>query len=161
MIGGLAAQAAGLFGRHRLLRFLVVGAVNTAFGYGTFLAALALMPSTLPALVLATLIAIVFNFVSLGTHVFGSRDPRRIWRFGLTYGLVFGYNAVGLRLFEQAGTAAWLAGLLLLPGGVAISYVANSRFVFSGAGSKSAHAAPAAGHEGGAARPASLSSRAP
>lgn len=131
MIAGLAGHAAVLLRRHRFLRFLVVGAVNTAFGYGMFLVALALMPSTFGALVLSTVIAVLFNFVSLGTHVFGSTDPRRLWRFGLTYGLVFGYNAAGLALLEAAGVRPSVAGLMLLPGGVAISYLLNSRFAFA------------------------------
>lgn len=131
MIAGLAGHAAVLFRRYRFLRFLVVGGVNTAFGYVTFLVALALMPSTFGALILSTVIAVIFNFVSLGTHVFGSTDPRRLWRFGLTYGLVFVYNAVGLALLEAAGVRPAIAGLMLLPGGVTISYLVNSRFVFA------------------------------
>ena len=118
------------FATHRFLRFLVVGSLNTAVGYGFFYIALLTMPTTFIALCVSTLVAIAFNFVSTGTVVFGSRDPRRIVRFCGVYAVVFAYNAIGLSSLEAAGIAPALAGLLLLPGAVTISYLLNSSFVF-------------------------------
>lgn len=114
----------------QFIRFVIVGTVNTAVGYLIFLAALAVCPSTLSALVVSTILAVAFNFVSHGHYVFRSVELRRVWRFCLTYGLVFAYNAVGLRLLEQCAIAPQIGGLLLLPGAVLISYALNSRFVF-------------------------------
>ena len=46
-----------------------------------FLVALAIMPTTLAALVAANILAILFNFVTTGSLVFGARDPRLLPRF--------------------------------------------------------------------------------
>ena len=130
-VAAATAQALEMWRRRSLLRFLLVGALNTAFGYGAFLLALAVMPGALSALALATVVAILFNFVSLGSLVFGSTDPRRLWRFLVTYGTVFAFNAVGLQLLQATGLQPALGGLVLLPGGAALSYVVNRRFVFA------------------------------
>ena len=123
----------GLLRAHRFLRFLVVGALNTAVGYGLFLAALAIMPTPFSALVLSTVLAILFNFRTTGGLVFGVRDPRLLWRFFGVYAIVFMYNAAGLAALQQTGLRPWLIGLLLLPGGVAVSYLLNRGFVFRSA----------------------------
>ncbi|MDB5510647.1 MAG: hypothetical protein JWR08_130 [Enterovirga sp.] len=115
----------------RFVRFVLVGVLNTGFGYLAFLVALALCPTTISALVVSTAVAVLFNFLSQGRYVFGSLDPRRLWRFVLTYGLVFGFNAAGLHLLEGLGVRPQIGGLLLLPGAVLISYGLNNRFVFA------------------------------
>lgn len=131
---GIVAVLQATLRRHRLLRFLVAGGVNTAVGYGLFLLALALMPTTMSALVVSTILAVLFNFVSTGTYVFGRADPRRLWRFVAVYGVVFAYNAAGLHWLERAGIAPAIGGLLLLPGAVLISYGLQRSFVFGGSG---------------------------
>ena len=124
------AFGVALLRRHRFLRFLLVGGVNTAFGYGLFLLALALMPTTLSALVVANILAILFNFVTTGSLVFGVHDPRLILRFFGVYGVVFAYNAIGLGALESLGVRPWVGGLILLPGAVVIGYLLNRTFVF-------------------------------
>ena len=123
-------RAREIFAAHRFLRFLVVGGLNTAVGYALFYLALLVIPTTFSALCVSTIVAIAFNFVSTGTMVFGSRDPRRIARFCGVYAVVFAYNAIGLAYLEATSIAPALAGLLLLPGAVAISYGLNRTFVF-------------------------------
>ncbi len=118
---------------HRFLRFLVVGALNTAVGYSLFLVALAVAPTPFTALVASTILAILFNFRTTGALVFGVRNPRLLARFFGVYAVVFVYNAAALAALQQAGLRPWLIGLLLLPGGVAISYLLNRRFVFRSA----------------------------
>lgn len=122
-----------LLRRHRFLRFLVVGGLNTVIGYGLFLLSLALMPTTLTALIVANILAILFNFLTTGALVFGVRDPRLLARFFAVYGLVFAYNAVGLDALENIGVRPWLGGLMLLPGAVIVGYALNRRFVFGAA----------------------------
>lgn len=122
--------AMGLLRKHRFLRFLVVGGLNTAFGYGLFLLCLFIFPTTMIALTASTVLSVLFNFCTTGKIVFGSRDPSRLILFFGVYAIVFVYNALGLAVLESAGVAAWLGGLVLLPGAVALGYVLNARFVF-------------------------------
>lgn len=114
----------------RFLRFLVVGGLNTAVGYALFCIALAILPTTFVALCASTLLAILFNFFTTGTFVFGSRNPRRIARFYGVYGIVFVYNSVGLAILERLGVMPQIGGLLLLPGAVIMSYLLNRQLVF-------------------------------
>ncbi len=127
---GLTTRLARLLGEQRFLRFLIVGGVNTACGYGLFVAALALLPTTFSALCVSTILAVLFNFMTTGSYVFHSRDPRRLLGFGLVYGIVFAYNAVGLAGLQRLAIDPRVAALLLLPGAVAISYLLNSRYTF-------------------------------
>ena len=137
MLRALSAQgqplidlALRLLGQQRFLRFLVVGGINTLVGYCLFLLALALMPGPISALVISTILATLFNFLSTGRYVFHSSDARKLFRFVAVYGIVFGYNALGLLWLGSLGIAPQWAGLLLLPGAVAISYLLNRSFVF-------------------------------
>lgn len=114
----------------RFLRFLIVGAFNTAFGYGLFCAAVVFLPTTFSALCVSTALGILFNFFTTGGLVFGMRDPRRIGRFFGVYAIVFAYNAVGLAILERFGFDPRIAGLILMPGVVIASYLLNSRYVF-------------------------------
>lgn len=125
-----AGRLAGLTLNRQFLRFLVAGAVNTAFGYGAFIVALKVCPTTFSALVLSTVVAVLFNFVSHGVYVFRQVQIGRLWRFAFTYGLVFGYNAAGLALLEGMSVIPQVGAVVLLPGAVLISYGLNSRFVF-------------------------------
>ncbi len=118
---------------HRFSRFLLVGGLNTAVGYSLFLIALAIMPTTFSALVVANVLAILFNFRTIGGLVFGARDPRLLPSFFGVYGVVFLYNWMGLMLLEAIRVPPWLGGIFLLPGAVAISYLLNRRFVFGDA----------------------------
>ena len=114
----------------RFLRFLIVGGFNTAVGYALFCIALAIFPTTFIALCASTLLAILFSFFSTSTLVFGSRDPRRIFRFYGVYGAVFAFNAVGLAILERLGVGPRIGALVLLPGAVVMSYFLNRQFVF-------------------------------
>ncbi|MGI4766046.1 MAG: GtrA family protein [Janthinobacterium lividum] len=112
------------------MRFLLVGGLNTACGYGLFVAALAVTSTTFTALCVSTILAVLLNFVTTGSYVFRSWDLRRFFGFSAVYSLVFAYNAIGLAGLHRLAVGPRVAALLLLPGAVAISYVLNSRYTF-------------------------------
>jgi GtrA-like protein. len=70
-INGLVGITIGLL-RPRFLRFLLVGALNTAFGYAIFLLSLKLGMSVGAALSASTLAGVVFNFQTSRRLVFRS-----------------------------------------------------------------------------------------
>lgn len=115
----------------RFLRFLVVGGLNTAFGYGLFYLLLRLSGSAMFALTLGTILGVLFNFVTTGSLVFRALERHRLIRFFGVYGIVYLYNAAGLTILQAMGVDPALGGLLLLPGAVAISYLLNRAFVFA------------------------------
>jgi putative flippase GtrA len=115
----------------RFLRFLVVGAFNTLFGYGLFYALLRLTGAPMFALTLSTILGILFNFMTTGGLVFRNIERRRLAPFFGVYFFVYLYNAAGLAILQRMGVDPALAGLLLLPGAVILSYVLNRFFVFA------------------------------
>src|SRR5258707_15288817 len=74
---------------HHLLRFLVVGGLNTAFGYSLF-AVLTYVGVGYPiAIGLATIGGVLFNFQSVGRLVFNGAPRSRFWRFVGVYCVVY------------------------------------------------------------------------
>jgi putative flippase GtrA len=112
------------------LRFLAVGVLNTAFGYGCYVLALSLGLGYASALAVATVIGVLFNFHSTGRLVFGSRDNRLIFRFVAIYGVVYTANVAGIKLSFLLGLDAYTGGALLVLPMAVLAFLLNKRFVF-------------------------------
>jgi len=114
----------------KLLRFLLVGVLNSAFGYGCFAGFLYLGLHYSAALLLATVLGVAFNFKSTGALVFGSNNNKLIFRFVAGYGVVYGTNVVGIAALKLLGVEPYLAGMALIVPMALLSFVINNRFVF-------------------------------
>ncbi len=114
----------------RFVRFLLVGAVNTAFGYTIYGGALLLGCPVAIAVGLSTLLGIIFNFHSYGGLVFGQASWRRLGRFTAVYGVIFMINLGGLTLLAAAGIGPLAGQALLLPVLALASFVGLRRFVY-------------------------------
>ncbi|WP_431482039.1 GtrA family protein [Pseudomonas thivervalensis] len=115
----------------KLFRFLCVGVMNAAFGYGCFAGFLYLGLHYSAALLLATVLGIVFNFKSTGALVFGSQNNKLIFRFIAGYGVVYGANVAGIAALKLLGVDPYLAGMALIVPMALLSFVINNRFVFN------------------------------
>lgn len=115
----------------RFVRFLLVGAMNTLFGYAVFCAALAVTGRSVLSLAVSWIIGAMFNFRTTGRLVFGSTDLRLVTRFVSVYVAVFSINAASLRALESTGLASALAAAILTPFMAVLSYLAMRDFVFS------------------------------
>jgi putative flippase GtrA len=122
------ARLAGPEGR--FIRFLAVGALNTAFGYLVFAVAYLTIGSHRAALVIATVIGVLFNFVTTGRIVFGSRDPRRLLPFVASYVVSLGLNFVLLELLVRVGAPPLVGQIIALPMVVVTTYVICAKLVF-------------------------------
>jgi putative flippase GtrA len=112
------------------LRYLVVGGLNTAFGYLCYAAfVLAGAPIWL-AVGSSTVLAIVFNFFSYGGLVFGDTSRRLLPRFLVFYAFLGGLNFLLLRALTGAGLGPLWAQALLLPVLAGVGFVGMRRFVF-------------------------------
>ena len=114
----------------RLLRFLLVGVVNSLFGFVVFSAFVVGGASTWTALVGGNVAGLVFNFFTTGGLVFRDLSVSRAPRFVLCYAATLAINAwlidglapvVGNRIAAQA--------LLTAPMAV-FSYVVMAKLVF-------------------------------
>jgi len=112
------------------IRFLFVGGLNTAFGYGMFVICLWLGLHYAVAAAVATVLGVLFNFHSTGRLVFSSTHHRHLPLFVGVYFVVYLVNVLGLSLLSIAKIPPWLGGLLLILPCAMLSYFLNSRFVF-------------------------------
>jgi putative flippase GtrA len=112
------------------LRFLVVGGLNTAFGYACY-AGIVLLGAPLWAAVSgATLIAVFFNFFSYGGLVFGRTSPLLLPRFLLFYLGLYLANIALLEALTALGVGPLWAQAMLLPFLAATGFLGMRRFVF-------------------------------
>ncbi|MGB0660314.1 MAG: GtrA family protein [Mangrovicoccus sp.] len=111
----------------RLLRFLVVGVLNTVFGYAVFALLLALGLPPQPALILAFASGVAWNYHTHARLVFAAGGQGRFAPYGLVYLALYGLNAVMLEALLWAEIGAALAQAIYLPIGAGLSYVAIGR----------------------------------
>ncbi|MFL1490557.1 GtrA family protein [Pseudomonas antarctica] len=115
----------------KFFKFLLVGLMNSVFGYGCFASFLYLGLHYSSALLLATILGVLFNFKSTGSLVFNSNNDRLIFRFIIGYVLVYSVNLGGIALFSLFGVAPYVSGLILVPPMAVLSFLINNRFVFN------------------------------
>ena len=114
----------------RFVRFLVVGGINTLFGYSIFALVYLLSGNHVAALIVSVAIGVTFNFFSIGGVVFRNLAGRRFVLFCLNYAVAFAANYLMLEGLVAAGIGPLLAQVICLPVFIAISYGLNARFVF-------------------------------
>lgn len=115
----------------QFLRFLVVGAMNAAFGYGVF-ALLVWLGLPYPAAIgLATVAGVAFNFQSTGRLVFGGAPSSRLVRFIGVYGVVYLINVLAVAGLLRLGLNVYLANAVALLPLAVIAYMLQRTFVFA------------------------------
>jgi putative flippase GtrA len=117
----------------KVARFLATGLLNTAFGYGIYAGlVLAGMPY-LPALVVATVAGVIFNYFSFGKLAFRvSTNAAGMPRFLAAYGMSLAFNAALLWAAHNAlGLGPLVAQLVCLPPTVAVTYLLLDRWAFA------------------------------
>lgn len=109
---------------------LLVGGLNTVFGYGVFALALWLGLHYSIAAAIATVFGVLFNFNSMGSLVFGNKAYKRLPIFIGVYALVYIANVAVLWILGNFGVPPWLGGGMLLLPSALLSYFLNYKFVF-------------------------------
>lgn len=126
----------------RLLRFLVTGVVNTAFGYGVFalLVLVGLPPQ--PALALSFVAGVLWNYVIHARFVFGTEGYRKLPSYAAVYVALYLLNSACLAAALRAGVTplkaqAVLTLIMAMISFVALSFVLTGRLPGQGQGDKS------------------------
>ncbi|MEI8327614.1 MAG: GtrA family protein [Candidatus Taylorbacteria bacterium] len=115
---------------NRFVRFIVIGVINTVFGYAIFATFLFLGFSYILAITFGTIIAILFNFKTIGVVVFKSHNNDLIIKFFAVYGITYLFNLVGLSIFNHYHISNYVAGAILVLPAAIIGFLLNRRFVF-------------------------------
>lgn len=88
---------------NKFVRFLLVGVLNTAFGYLMYLFFIWIGLHYALALFCGLVVGVFFNFHTIGGLVFQTKNYRMIWVFYLVYFGVYLINVGELYLLRQSG----------------------------------------------------------
>lgn len=114
----------------RFVRFLAVGALNTAIGYLIFAGLVLLGLESGLSLAGATVLGVAFNFRTTGSFVFANCDNRRLPRYLGVYSAQFLLNWSALRALEDAGMSPLLAQVILVGPMAVLTYLLMAKFAF-------------------------------
>jgi len=116
----------------RLIRFVLVGVLNTIFGYGLYCIFIYFGLATEVAVLLSTVLGVLFNFKTTGSFVFKNKDNRLIFRFIASYVLTYFVN-VGIIWFLSNTTSLnrYYAGFIATVVVAGLSFIIQSNFVFN------------------------------
>ncbi len=78
----------------------------------------------------ATILGVLFNFVTTGTIVFQNRDPRLIFRFVAVYCVSYVVGVGLLWIFNQFHVSNYIAGAAITLPMALFSFVLMKTFVF-------------------------------
>lgn len=108
--------------RAAFLRFLAVGVVNTAFGYGVYAVGIMAGLPAQAALALQFLLGALWNYRLHARLVFAVEGWDRLPAYVGAYLLIWALNAAALRALLAGGMGALAAQALILPVTVALSW---------------------------------------
>jgi putative flippase GtrA len=114
---------------NRVVRFVLVGGLNTVFGFLIFSLALLVTDSPLFAIIFATVVGVCFNRFTTGRMVFGSSESS-FFRFGFVYLASMGMNYVIFRIFHVLIESRYICQALAMIPTAAMTYVLLKKFVF-------------------------------
>lgn len=114
----------------KFAKFLLVGVLNTLFGYGIYLLFLFLGCHYSVAAFMGTVLGVLFNFKTTGLLVFRNKNNKLIFNFVYVY--VFGYivNVLCLGIFNFFNINLYIAGGFLLLPMALLSFLLLKKFVF-------------------------------
>lgn len=114
-----------------ILRFFVVGAINTLFSYIVYALLVVIGFHYTLATLISTVLGVVFNFFTTGRIVFRSLDRRRFFCFVLVYTFTYFVNILLLRwLVDELAMDKLIAGALVTLPVALLSYFLNSKWTF-------------------------------
>jgi putative flippase GtrA len=125
-----------LIKKHEFARFVLVGVLNTLFSYFLYGSIILIGLNYKYAVLLATILGVLFNFQTTGKLVFGSQNNKLIFRFVLVYVVTFLLNVEALRIVDaidigiEQKTKMLIAGAILVLPMAVISFILMKLFVF-------------------------------
>lgn len=111
-------------------RYLVVGIGNTVFGYSIFMLFLYIGLHYSVAVLLSTIIGILFNFYMYGRVVFKSNSWELLGKFVFFYLILYLINITLLAILNTYMVNLYIAGIIVLPLVSFLGFIFNRRYVW-------------------------------
>lgn len=118
--------------RKKLLLFLLVGGLNTVFGYSLYALFLYFSLHYTLASLLSTIGGVLFNFKTTGIIVFKNQNNNLLVKFIGVYTITYLLNIGCLKIFASFNANMYTAGAILILPMALIAYVLQKKFVFGG-----------------------------
>ena len=119
------------FWEYKFFRFIIVGIINTAFGYALFALLIYLKFHYSIAVLISTILGVLFNFKTIGEIVFNNKSNRLILRFCMVYFITYWLNVFIIFIFKKViSENLYLVGFLALIPVALITFFLNKYFVF-------------------------------
>ena len=112
-------------------KFLIVGFINTIFSYSLYAFFLSLGIHYGVAVLLSTILGVLFNFKSIGIFVFNNDSNRLIFKFIVPYVVIYFLNIGSLRVFDFFDFNMYFAGFIVTIYLSLASFYLNKKFVFN------------------------------
>ncbi len=114
------------------LKFIIVGLLNTIFGYTFFATLIFLEINTFLSLFISTIAGIVFNYLTLGQLVFKLNKSKLIYtKFIFVYFISYMINAYLLKAFmDFFNNNAFVAQIISLPFVVFFNWISMNYWVY-------------------------------
>lgn len=112
------------------IRYLVVGALNTAFSYLIYAFCIYIGFRFQFANLIALILGIIFSFKTQGHFVFQNPNNRLFGRYVISWIVIYIASIFLIGQIINFGFNAYWAGLFALPFSVGLSYMAQKYFVF-------------------------------
>jgi putative flippase GtrA len=117
--------------KNEIVLFLIVAGINTIFGFIIYGVLVYSGLSVMLAVLLSTIIGVLFNFKTYGSIVFKSNNNRLLFKFVGIYALCYIINVSGIYLLEKMQIDKYIAWLFMaVPIGI-LTYILNKKFVFN------------------------------
>ena len=114
----------------QFVRFLLIGALNTVFGYSIFALFIFFGVHYSIASLLSTVLGVLFNFKTTGRYVFNNRKNSLLGKFFLVYAVIYGCNVGLLKIMNDFSISMYIAGAVLALPLAVLSYILNKKLVF-------------------------------
>lgn len=116
---------------HQFIRFLLVGVINTLFGYGIYAFLVLVGVHFALAALLSTILGVLFNFKTTGALVFKSNDNQLIIKFFVVYGILYLLNVAGIYVLSTVNVNHQAGGAIMLLPMAILGFVLNKYYVFN------------------------------
>ena len=115
---------------YRFIKFLLVGALNTLFSYCVYSLLLFIGGHYAIAVIVSTVLGVLFNFKTTGVIVFKNNDNALIFKFVGVYSVTCSLNIIFLKIFDMLGFNLYFAGAILILPMALISFILMKKLVF-------------------------------
>jgi len=111
-------------------KYLLIGGVNTVFGYCVFAFLLFFGIHYSLAVLVATILGVLFNFQSYGRFVFKNHSWNLFGSFIFVYTTIYLVNIALLLVFDLFVSNLYISGAMTTPVIAYLGYILNKRYVW-------------------------------